>query len=113
MIKWKTEIRAGKAGIALFWKQQKHLNQLSCQLWQTAQNNYLLSPYPINFGLLIDNKEPSCLSVELSPVNHLLTDLTLMHKAHSEVWSGSTFSDTAEYLYNNLAAIILAKTGLH
>ena len=45
-------------------------------------------------------------------MSHLLTDLTLMHKARSEVWSGSSFSDAAEYLYNNLAAFILAETGL-
>ena len=73
MIIWRIEIRSGKAGIALFWKQQKHLNQLFCQLWQTAQNNYVLSPYPINFGPLSDYKEPSCSSAESSLMNHLLT----------------------------------------
>ena len=68
-----------KVGIALFIKQQKHLNQLCWKLWQTAQNilyyRHILS-YPL--GPINDNKEPSCGICRVTPCETLTN--RILHK---------------------------------
>ena len=79
-----------KVGIALFIKQQKHLNRLFWKLWQTAQNilyyRHILS-YPL--GPINDNKEPSFGICRVKPCESLTG--RILHKCTNptiRIWSG-------------------------